>query len=73
MDWKAYMAEIIALALATAQRCEPCIGFHARALGKLNVSRDEVAEALGMVILMSGGPGYSYVGKAIEAFDQLKT
>ncbi len=29
--------ELIALALATAQRCEPCIGFHARALGKLKM------------------------------------
>jgi len=64
--------ELIALAVATAIRCEPCIGFHARALGQLGASETEVAEALSMVISMQGGPGYMYGGKALEAFKQLK-
>ena len=64
--------ELIALSIAAAIRCEPCIGFHARALGALGVGRDEVAEALGMVVSMQGGPGYMYMAKALEAFDQLK-
>jgi AhpD family alkylhydroperoxidase len=64
--------ELIALSIAVAIRCEPCIGFHARALGALGASRDEVAEALGMVVSMQGGPGYMYTAKALEAFEQLK-
>lgn len=63
--------ELIALAVAAAIRCEPCIGFHAAALGKLGATKGEVAEALGMVISMQGGPGYMYSGKALEAFEQL--
>ena len=70
LDYKT--KELIALSLATGLRCEPCIGFHARALGHMGVSREEISEALSMVILMSGGPGHSYVGKALEAYDQLK-
>jgi len=70
LDYKT--KELIALSLATGLRCEPCIGFHARALGQMNASREEVSEALSMVILMSGGPGHSYVGKALQAYDQLK-
>ena len=62
--------ELIALALAAAIRCDPCIDFHARALAHLGTGRDKVAEALGMVISMQGGPGYMYAGKALEAFDQ---
>ncbi len=62
--------ELIALALAAGIRCDPCIGFHARALAHLGATRAEVCEALGMVISMQGGPGYMYAGKALEAFDQ---
>jgi len=38
----------------------------------LGATENEVAEAVGMVISMQGGPGYMYGGKAIEAFKQLK-
>jgi AhpD family alkylhydroperoxidase len=62
--------ELIALGIAAGIRCEPCIGFHARALAQLGASRAEVVEAMGMVMSMQGGPGYMYAGKALEAFDQ---
>jgi len=71
LDLKA--KELIALAIAAAIRCEPCIGFHARALAGLGATQDEVSEALGMVISMQGGPGYMYAGKALEAFEQFST
>lgn len=62
--------ELIALSLAAGLRCDPCIGFHARALAKIGATTEEVAEALGMVISMQGGPGLMYAGKALEAFKQ---
>ena len=65
--------ELIALAVAAALRCEPCIGFHARTLAGLGATRDEVAAALGMQVMMQGGPGYMYAAKALEAFDQFAT
>lgn len=63
--------ELIALSVAVGLRCEPCIGYHAKALVKLGATREEVAEALGVVVYMGGGPGLMYAGKALDAFDQL--
>ena len=39
--------ELIALALSVAVRCDPCIGFHAKALVKLGATRQEIDETLG--------------------------
>ena len=64
------MKELIALSIAAATHCDPCIGYHAKMLAKMGATREEVTEAMGMVISMQGGPGYMYAGKALEAFDQ---
>ncbi|WP_425098140.1 carboxymuconolactone decarboxylase family protein [Tropicibacter sp. S64] len=62
--------ELIALAIAVALRCEDCITSHVQACIKAGSTRDEVAEALGTAIQMSGGPGLMYAGKALAAFDE---
>ena len=41
--------ELIAMALSVAARCDPCVGYHAKALVELGASRAQVAEALGMM------------------------
>ncbi|EBA10359.1 carboxymuconolactone decarboxylase family protein [Sagittula stellata] len=63
--------ELIALGIAVALRCEDCIISHAGACLRAGCSREEVAEALGTAIQMSGGPGLMYAGKAMAAFDEL--
>lgn len=40
--------ELIALAVGVASRCDACIGFHAKALIRLGVSREQFMEALGV-------------------------
>lgn len=60
--------ELIAIALAVANRCEGCIGFHVQALVKLGVSREALVEALGMAIYMGGGPSVMYAAEALHAF-----
>ncbi|MFW2176734.1 MULTISPECIES: carboxymuconolactone decarboxylase family protein [unclassified Moraxella] len=62
--------ELIALAIAVSQRCDPCIGFHMKALVKLGATRAEVAETLGMCVYMGGGPALMYASDAMEAFDE---
>ena len=62
--------ELIALAIAVTQRCDPCIGFHMRTLVKLGTTRQEVAETLGMCVYMGGGPAMMYAADAIAAFDE---
>jgi AhpD family alkylhydroperoxidase len=63
--------ELIALAVAVSRGCEGCIALHARTLANLEASDDEVAEALGVTIVMDGGPAASAYGpQAFEAFQQ---
>ena len=60
--------ELIALGIAVAIRCDGCIAAHARGAAKAGASREEAAEALGVAILLSGGPGTVYGPRAFDAF-----
>jgi AhpD family alkylhydroperoxidase len=60
--------ELIALAIATADGCEGCIGYHARAAAMKGATEEETAEALGVALLMAGGPASVYGPRALEAF-----
>jgi AhpD family alkylhydroperoxidase len=62
--------ELIALAIGVTQRCDGCIGFHAKALQALNVTREEIAETMAMCVYMGGGPALMYAADALRAFDQ---
>jgi AhpD family alkylhydroperoxidase len=59
-----------ALALSVAARCDPCIGFHAKALARLGATRREVDETLGVAVYMGGGPSLMYAASATAAFDE---
>jgi AhpD family alkylhydroperoxidase len=62
--------ELIAMALAVANHCQGCIGFHAQTLVKLKTSREELLETLSMAIYMGGGPSLMYAAEALEAFEE---
>ncbi|MEP1536957.1 MAG: carboxymuconolactone decarboxylase family protein [Paracoccaceae bacterium] len=62
--------EIMALGIAIATRCDSCIGFHVKSLIRLEITREELCEALAMATYMGGGPSYAYSAKALKAFDQ---
>ena len=62
--------ELVALGIAVAIRCDPCIAFHAEAAVKQGASRDEILETIGTAIYMGAGPSVMYAAKALEAFDQ---
>lgn len=62
--------ELIALAIGVTQRCDGCIGFHAKALVGMGASREEIAEVLGMCVYMGGGPALMYAADALRAYDQ---
>ncbi|MDQ6964813.1 MAG: carboxymuconolactone decarboxylase family protein [Mariprofundales bacterium] len=63
--------ELIALAIGVAGHCKGCIGFHVKTLISLGVTRDELAETLGMAIYMGGGPSLMYAAEAMQAFEEL--
>lgn len=61
--------ELIALAVSVAEHCEGCIAYHARGAARRGATEPEVAEALGVTILLGGGPAASeYAPRALEAF-----
>ena len=60
--------ELIALSIAVAQQCDGCIASHAKGAARAGASRAEVAEAIGVAILMTGGPGTVYGPRAYSAF-----
>jgi AhpD family alkylhydroperoxidase len=62
--------ELIALALAVANHCQGCIGFHTAALVKYGVTRDEFMETLKMAIYMGGGPSLMYAAEAFDAYEE---
>jgi AhpD family alkylhydroperoxidase len=47
--------ELIAMALSVAARCDPCLGFHAKALVKYGASRCEVEEMLACASTWAAG------------------
>jgi len=62
--------ELMAMALAVANHCQGCVGFHAQALVKLGATKPELMETLAMAVYMGGGPSLMYAAEAIEAFDE---
>jgi len=60
--------ELIALAIAVSKECDGCIAAHARNAARHHASEQEVAEAIGVAILMNGGPGTVYGPRAFAAF-----
>src|ERR1044072_8137478 len=52
--------ELIALAIAVCDECDGCIAAHARGAAHRNATEDEAAEAIGVAILMKGGPATVY-------------
>ena len=65
--------ELIALMLAQATRCMPCIMMHTQNAIDAGVTREKVTETLKVAILMGGGPAASYGGIILEVYDQLKS
>ena len=63
--------ELIALAIGVTQRCSGCIGFHVKALYKLECSRGELEEMLAVCVYMGGGPALMYAAETIAAWEKL--
>jgi len=60
--------ELIALAIAATRECDGCIAAHARGAAREAASEAEVAEAMGVVVLMNGGPGTVWGPRALAAY-----
>lgn len=62
--------ELIALAIAVSTQCDGCISSHAKAAAKNGATLEEAAEAIGVTLLMGGGPASIYAPRAYAAFQE---
>jgi AhpD family alkylhydroperoxidase len=63
--------ELVALGIAVAQRCEPCINLHVQKCLEAGNSAEEVLEAACVAVMMQGGPAYTHIPVVIDALESL--
>jgi AhpD family alkylhydroperoxidase len=66
----ARIKELMALVIAVVKQCDGCIAYHAKAAALRGATREEVAEALGVALLMDGGTASVYGPRAWAAFEE---
>ncbi|MFH2035420.1 MAG: carboxymuconolactone decarboxylase family protein [Candidatus Zixiibacteriota bacterium] len=64
--------ELIALAIAITVRCDGCVALHVHDALDAGASKEEILEAVGVAILMGGGPSLVYGVEALEAINQFR-
>lgn len=62
--------EMMAMAISIVVGCEGCIAYHVHDAIQAGASRDELLEAIGVAILMGGGPASIHATHALESVDQ---
>lgn len=62
--------ELIALAISISEQCDGCIASHARGAASQGATAEEVAEAIGVTIMMNGGTATVYGPRAFAAFGE---
>lgn len=60
--------ELIAFGISVSKQCDGCIASHARGAARAGATLEEAAEAVGVAILMNGGPATVYGPRAYAAF-----
>lgn len=65
--------ELVAIGIAVAKQCEPCIILHVQKCLDAGASREEILEASGVAVMMSGGPAYTHIPMVIDAIDELES
>ena len=59
--------ELMALAIAVAIHCEDCIAYHVHDAIAAGAGRKEIAETIGVAVMMGGGPAAVYGARALAA------
>ncbi|HEY3322445.1 MAG TPA: carboxymuconolactone decarboxylase family protein [Planctomycetota bacterium] len=63
--------ELIALGIAVAQRCGPCINLHVQKSLEAGNTPAEILEAASVAVVMQGGPAYTHIPEVINALETL--
>jgi AhpD family alkylhydroperoxidase len=62
--------ELMAVAIAICTRCDDCITLHMHDAVRAGATPEMVHEAIGVALLMGGGPASTYAIHALRAFEQ---
>ncbi|MGH9020193.1 MAG: carboxymuconolactone decarboxylase family protein [Acidimicrobiales bacterium] len=69
-DLDALSKELIALAISIVRECDGCIVAHARGALRAGATRQQVAEAIGVTVMMNGGPATVWGPRALRSYDE---
>ncbi len=64
--------ELIAVAIGVGKQCDGCIAYHVGGAVSEGASDEEITEAIGVAVLMGGGPASIYACEAIKALRQFR-
>lgn len=64
--------ELIALGIAVAINCKPCIVAHTKKCLETGSSKEQIIEAAAVSVVMGGGPAYMHIPEVVEALDALE-
>jgi AhpD family alkylhydroperoxidase len=62
--------EMMAVAISIVLGCEGCIAYHVHDAVQAGATRQELLEAIGVALLMGGGPGSVYAAHTMDAIEQ---
>ena len=65
--------ELIALGMSIGTQCDGCIASHARGAARKGATSEQVAEVIGVAMLMAGGPATVYGPRAWKAFKEFSS
>ena len=63
--------ECIALGIAVAHQCMPCIRLHVQECLDAGLNRTQILEAAGVAVMMGGGPAYTHIPVVMAAMGAL--
>lgn len=63
--------ELIAIGIAVATHCVPCIRLHTQAAVSYGARKEEILEAASVAVLMAGGRAYTHVPEVMHVLDAM--
>lgn len=63
--------ELVALAIAAALRSEGWMTYCAEAAARAGVAREQLVQAMGLVVTLGGGLSLTEAGQVLDSFDRL--
>ncbi len=63
--------ELVALGIAVAQQCTPCIRLHVQKCLGAGSTRQQILEAASVAVMMGGGPAFTHLPVVMDALEAL--